>query len=256
MAPLTLIFIHGAWHSPECWVKVLPALQQQGHRCFAPQVEFCGTEQPVESLAGSVRQIQDLLAAETSAGNNVLLINHSFGGSVGCSAANGFTEKNPSRLTPSSGKVVGIVQVCAFTPPSKTSLFDLVNPSVAFHHDHEGWQIIDTTDPVNVFYNDLSPDQAQYWKSRLLKQSTSPLTDREPVYAGWADVPVWYLLCTRDQAIPIQAQEGMVAAARAAGASITTKTLDAGHSPFLSKPDETVGFILEAVEHLQGKSSA
>ncbi|KAJ5165897.1 hypothetical protein N7492_006193 [Penicillium capsulatum] len=256
----TLIFVHGAWHSPECLVHVLAALQQQGLRCLAPQLEFCGTEQPVESLAGSVHQVQDLIAAETSAGRNVLLINHSFGGCVGCSAVDGFTEKNPARLTPTSGKILGIVQVCAFMPPSKTALYDVLHDAFdmtkSFHHAHDdGWEWIDAAEPEDLFYNDLSPEQAQYWKSRLLKQSTSAMKDRDPIYAGWADCPVWYLLCTRDHAIPISAQEAMVAAAREAGASVTTKVVDAGHSPFLSKPDETVAFIAEAVEHFRGKST-
>ncbi|KAJ5587141.1 uncharacterized protein N7459_002906 [Penicillium hispanicum] len=251
----TLVFVHGAWHSPECWDRVVPILQQRGYRCLTPQVEFCGTAEPVNSLAGSVNQIQSLIAQETAAGKNVVVVNHSFGGSVGCTSVQGFSRKNSSRLSDDAGHVLGIVQLCAFMPPPNASLYDLIDLDTSFHHaDAAGWEIIDNGEPAHVFYNDLSPEDAQLWKSRLLKHSNGTLTDRDNVYAGWADVPVWYLVCSRDQAIPLQVQETMVAAAQNAGASVTTKYLEASHSPFLSKPDETAEFILEAVGSFKNSS--
>jgi pimeloyl-ACP methyl ester carboxylesterase len=252
----TLLFVHGAWHSPACWSKVTSQLQHQGYRCLAPQLEFCGTEEPVESLAGSISQVQDLIASETAQGNDVVLVNHSFGGCVGSSSVKGFTQKDSSRLSPGSGKVVGIIQLCAFTPPSKTALYDIIDLDTSFHHSGpDGWELIDNGEPTDLFYHDLSPEDAQLWKGQLLKHSTASLKDRESVYAGWADVPVWYLLCTRDQAIPVQTQEMMVAAARDAGADFTTKSLDSSHSPYLSKPKDTTEFILEALEDFKAKSS-
>ncbi|CAI7624803.1 unnamed protein product [Penicillium manginii] len=235
----TLIFVHGAWHGPACWSNVTSQLQQQGYRCLAPQLEFCGTQEPVQSLAGSIGQVQDLIAAETTQGNNVVLVNHSFGGCVGSSSVKGFTQKDPSKLGPGSGKVVGIVQICAFTPASKTALYDIINLDTPFHHSGpDGWELIDNGEPIDLFYHDISPEDAQQWKGRLLKHSSASFKDRESVYAGWADVP-----------------EMMVAAARDAGADFTTKSLDASHSPFLSKPNDTVGFILEALGDFDQKSS-
>ncbi|KAJ5098223.1 hypothetical protein N7532_005224 [Penicillium argentinense] len=245
----TLIFVHGAWHSPAYWMDVTSRCQQQGYRCLVPQLEFCGTEKPVQSLAGSIRQVQDLIEAETKQKRNVILINHSFGGAVGCSSVKGFSDKDTSRLGPGSGRVIGIVQVCAFTPPSGKSLYNMIDIDNAFHHSGpDGWEVIDSGDPINLFYNDIPSEDAKIRTSRLLKQSTATLKDEENIHAGWAEVPVWYLLCTRDQAIPIQIQEMMVSAAQNAGASFTTRSLDSGHSPFLSKPAETTGFILEAVQ--------
>jgi pimeloyl-ACP methyl ester carboxylesterase len=249
----SLIFVHGAWHSPEYWSKVIPAFKQQGYRCFAPQLDFCGTAQPVDSLASSVNQIQTLIAEETILGNDVVLINHSFGGSAGCTSVKGFTQKDPSRLTPNSGKVIGIIQLCAFMPRSDLSLYDMVDITRVFHHSGpDGWEIIDQ-DPEALFYNDLPPEDVQFWKSRLLKHSSATFKDAVNVYPGWADVPVSYIFCKKDGAIPLQIQEAMVEGAKEAGASITTKSLDTGHSPFLSKTEETIGAIVESLNTLQGQ---
>ncbi|KAJ5371042.1 uncharacterized protein N7496_007134 [Penicillium cataractarum] len=249
----SLIFNHGAWHSPECWSKVIPAFKQRGYRCFAPQLDFCGTEQPVDSLASTIHQIQTLIAQETTLGNDVVLINHSFGGSVGCSSVKGFTQKDPSRLTPNSGKVIGIIQLCAFMPQSGLSLYDMVDITKVFHHSEpDGWEGIHQ-DPVALFYNDMSPEDARYWKDCLLKHSTAAFKDSVNVYPGWADVPTSFIFCLRDGAIPLQIQEAMVEAAKGAGASITTRSLDTGHSPFFSKPEETTSVISESLKSLESK---
>lgn len=251
----TIIFNHGAWHTPECWTAVKTALQQQGHRCHAPALDFSNTPQPVESLASSINQIQDLIRSETNEGNDVVLVNHSFGGSVGCSAAKGFTQKNPSRLSPTAkGKVVGIIQLCAFMPPAKTALYDVLDMDNSVHHPGpDGWEVIDNGDPEVLFYNDLPAETAKYWIGRLQRLSSGSLGDRENVYPGWADVPVWYLICTRDQAIPVKWQEAAVNAAKEAGADIRAEYLDCGHSPFLSRVDETVRFIGGVSETLKEK---
>lgn len=249
----TLLFIHGAWHSRDCWSKVIPPLEKHGYRCLAPQVEFCGTETPVASLAGSINQIQSIITDETRNGRNVVLINHSFGGAAGCSAVKGFTEKDPSRLDNNSGRVIGIIQLCAFMPPPKNAQYEFLGPIIEsrapfYHSSPDGWNLLNSDIDVNdVFYNDLPREQAEIWKGRLLKQSTGCVEDLENLYPGWMDVPVSYIFTTQDHALPVHAQEALVAAAEKAGASITSKRLDSGHSPFLSRVNETVNMFLEEI---------
>lgn len=247
----TLIFVHGAWHTPEFWKLVIPDLEADGHRCVHPQLIFCGTEHPIDSIKPAIEQVQSLISAEVSSGRDVILITHSFGGSVGSSAVKGLTRKDPSNLTSSStGRVVGLIQIAAFLPPTGVSLHDVLadRSHEPFHHSYpDGWELIDNGDPRKLFYHDLSPDEAETWIKRIVKQSSGAMSTREGVYAGWADVPVWYLVCLDDQAMPVHIQEGMVEAARRKGADITTRRVDSGHSPCLSKPKEVVEFISEAV---------
>lgn len=64
-------------------------------------------------------------------------------------------------------------------------------------------------------------------------------------YAAWKDVPSAYLYCTRDQAIPFAVQKLMVEQT-GKGYGIRTEILDASHSPFISKPEETALAIRRA----------
>jgi hypothetical protein len=65
-------------------------------------------------------------------------------------------------------------------------------------------------------------------------------------HAAYLDIPSGYLYCTLDQAMLPEYQTGIVGAAKAAGAKIVwEETLEASHSPFLSKIEETSAFIRE-----------
>ena len=74
-------------------------------------------DSPVNGIKPAIDQMAELIEVEVSEGRNVTLVNHSFGGSVESSGAKGYTEQNPSRLKEGYGRVIGIFQVRAFTPP-------------------------------------------------------------------------------------------------------------------------------------------
>lgn len=69
----------------------------------------------------------------------------------------------------------------------------------------------------------------------------SPLT-----YVPYNDIPTAYILCEKDQAIPINVQRAMIDHARdiAPNAMDTIESLDAGHSPFLNMPDAVAQILL------------
>ena len=50
-------------------------------------------------------------------------------------------------------------------------------------------------------------------------------------------------MCEPEFMVPVQVQETMVNAAKEEGASVEGSTLDTGHSPYLTKPKETVAWI-------------
>lgn len=62
-------------------------------------------------------------------------------------------------------------------------------------------------------------------------------------YNAWEDVPLTYLLCELDRAVPVDYQEGLV---DSLGASIRAVRLHAGHSPFLSMPTAVLNAICGA----------
>lgn len=59
------------------------------------------------------------------------------------------------------------------------------------------------------------------------------------------NIPSAYLVCEEDQAIPYQAQEGMIAGVQGKNpkAFDIVEKIKASHSPFLSQPETTAKFL-------------
>jgi hypothetical protein len=120
--------------------------------------------------------------------------------------------------------------------------------------DEERGLAVITVDPRELFYPDLPKEEGEYWVSKLRDQSLKAFTDGKDVYAGWMDVPVWYLSTLEDSGLPAEMQRLTVQIARDAGADVTVREVATGHSPMLSRPEETVEFMLKAVAAFQSRA--
>ncbi|KAF1812901.1 hypothetical protein P152DRAFT_507219 [Eremomyces bilateralis CBS 781.70] len=97
--------------------------------------------------------------------------------------------------------------------------------------------IRDLTQHTELFYIDLPKGEGDYWASKLANQSAKAFTEgRYASYPGWKDASSWFLMAT-----------DFVKATKGAGASVTVRDISSGHTPILSRPKETVDFILEAL---------
>lgn len=88
----------------------------------------------------------------------------------------------------------------------------------------------------------MPPNEANEWRGKLLNQSRRSFEEPVDFCANDIKIPMTYLLCEDDKAVPIKFQEYMAAAIPA----IRTRRCGAGHSPFLSRPDLTTEVIIEA----------
>lgn len=248
-----LILLHGAWHSSECWQKITPELEAKGYKCIVPQLMFAGHEPPVRSIQPDVNQVQALIQIELSAGNDVVVLSHSFGGTVGCSSVEGFTRNNATKVGNATGRVIGLIAISALLIPTGKSPNEAAGgdfPPFMRPNYETGWVEL-CVDPIPLFYNDLPPDEAGEYVKKLKNQSLYPSIADEGIYAGFLDVPTWFLQCSSDGSIPLFLQEAIVGQAKDAGANITTRTISTGHSPFLADPKGTVAFITEAADFFQ-----
>ncbi|MFD8818125.1 alpha/beta fold hydrolase [Streptomyces sp. NPDC059627] len=86
----TYLLVHGAWHSGECWERVVPLLTAAGHRVYAPSLtghgEKAGLLGPDVGLDTHVADVVDLIRDEDL--TDVVLVGHSYAGLVVSSAAN------------------------------------------------------------------------------------------------------------------------------------------------------------------------
>jgi hypothetical protein len=103
--------------------------------------------------------------------------------------------------------------------------------------------------PEHVFYNDCTPQDAEWAVGQLVPQRKDVFT-QELSAAAWMSVPSTYVICERDNAIPRAAREHMALFAD------TVSRLDAGHSPFLSRPRDVTTIIQETLAVVVAEAGA
>ncbi|MDT0544689.1 MULTISPECIES: alpha/beta hydrolase family protein [Streptomyces] len=86
----TYLLVHGAWHSGQCWERVVPLLTSAGHRVAAPTLTGYGDKahllSPEVGLDTHVEDVVTLITEEDL--TEVILVGHSYAGLVISSAAN------------------------------------------------------------------------------------------------------------------------------------------------------------------------
>ncbi|OBT60795.1 hypothetical protein VE03_09906 [Pseudogymnoascus sp. 23342-1-I1] len=268
----TLVFVPGAWHKATCYNKIIKLLEEQHKlKCIAVTLPST-TGNPEATFKNDVDVAQSAISSETTQGRNVVVIAHSYGGLVGNSAIKGFARPRDTTTTsstslstsdesqtPTQGFVIGLILIA-----SGFTLTGLAFMDPFFGHPPPSWRVNKetgyaeiVTPPRELFYHDVPEEEAEYAVSQLTPQSLKSLFEGgEYSYAGWMDVPAWYIGTVEDRGLPVVAQRLNVGVAREMGCSVEHRELQTSHSPFLSQPEETVGILVEAVEAFSGKSVA
>ena len=257
----TIIFVHGAWHSPDCFDKVIAFLSERDYYTRKVHLPSVGRSVPVTSTGPDTDAVRRAVLAETTKGRDVTVVCHSYGGIPASQALQGLGKpSSPDR----KGRVVSFVYLTAFMPLEGLSISNLSaqhpdTKSVPLDVTPEGNLVVKKDpSPVPFFYGDLSPEEAAYWVTRLEPQAAATFGD--PLkYAAWKDIPTFYLFALKDMAIPIDIQRGFVKDARdlldkeegpgTGRRRISTEEIDSSHSVFLSHPDETAAYIQRAASY-------
>ncbi|KEQ94828.1 hypothetical protein AUEXF2481DRAFT_40783 [Aureobasidium subglaciale EXF-2481] len=233
----TIIFVTGAWHKPQLYAPLLDGLKKTRFPVVAPALPSVGGT--CENFNEDVNVIRKAIADEVSQGNEVVVLMHSYGGVVGSAAAQGYSKQELR----SGGGVIRMIYLTAFALDVGLSLMDGLNnnplPWWRSPNDKQ-WQAVNTS---QVFYNDVDPEIADPLEAQLDLQAKGVFESKQ-TYAAWKYIDSTYIVCEQDNAIPKQAQVHM---ANQPGGKFTIEYLDAGHSPFLSIPMQTVDTIRKAI---------
>jgi pimeloyl-ACP methyl ester carboxylesterase len=149
----------------------------------------------------------------------VVLCGHSYGGVIITEAA-------------VDDRVTQLLYVTSVMPDAGQSQADLIGsePAPWLAPSEDGAVGVDP-DMIRKFFlqdcDDMTTEQAL---TRLTRQSLTPFT-QPPRQIGWQQKPATYFVCTEDLATPAEVQRRRVRA----GAHLVE--FDAGHHPFLSRPE-------------------
>ncbi|WP_441289333.1 alpha/beta hydrolase [Sorangium sp. KYC3313] len=225
----SVVLVHGAWHGPSCWSQVACRLLGSGLDVRVPELRSVGPA--ADGLAADAEVVRAALA---EAPGEAVVVAHSYGGLP------------VTEVAARAGNVAHLVYLCAFMLGPGESLLSAIGGQ------EPPWWITSSDGRTmlperarDIFYNDCSDEVAAAAAAALRPQSKVSFT--EPLgAAAWQELPSTYVICERDNAIPVFVQEAMSQRAR------HVRRLDAGHSPFLSQPDEVAALVRDIVAAAAG----
>ena len=224
-AGVSVVLVHGAFVDGSGWRSVYESLSKDGY-------DVAVVQNPTTSLADDVAATKRAIA---NAKGPVILVGHSYGGSIISEAGN-------------DPKVIGLVYVAAFVPDKGESVASLTanpppgGPPSPVLPPQDGFLTIDKARFHQSFAADVDAKQAKF------------MADSQPGWglgavggvvtqAAWKSKPVWYLVALQDGMIPPPMQ-----AAMAKKANATTVEVKASHAVMVSQPAAVVDIIEKAAK--------
>ncbi|KJS54565.1 alpha/beta hydrolase [Streptomyces rubellomurinus subsp. indigoferus] len=228
----TIVLEHGAFADGSSWDGVIAKLRRDGY----PVVAAANPLRGPASDAASLRSLVDHLKGP------VVLVGHSYGGSVISEAAVG------------EPRVKALVYVAAFLPAPGESALQLTNrfpgSTLPGTLDQVPFTTADGSAGTDLYIQqdkfraqfaaDVPADRAALAAASQRPVAQAALTEKATT-AAWQTVPSWDIVTTEDLNIPAAAQRFMAERAHA-----RTTEVAASHSVAVSHPDLVAGVVEKA----------
>jgi pimeloyl-ACP methyl ester carboxylesterase len=227
----TIVLVHGAFAESSSWNGVVAELLAEGYPVVAAANPLRGVKNDADYVATIVRAIK----------GPVVLVGHSYGGSVITNAANG------------NRNVKALVYVAAFAPEKGESAFELsgrfpggtLGPTLAppVTLPDGGKDLYIQQDKFGAqFAADVSASQSKLDAATQRPIAEAALTEPSGMPA-WKSIPSWHIYGDADKNIPAAAMAFM---AERAGSRETVVLKGASHVPMVSNPAAVAGIIRRA----------
>ncbi|MCV7317072.1 alpha/beta hydrolase [Mycolicibacillus parakoreensis] len=241
---MRFLFVHGGFHAAWCWERTIAELEQLGHAGVA--VDLPGHGARIDEDATRLAARRDAIVAELAAGD--VLVGHSGGGFDATLAANAAPELVGhivylSAALPREGRSYTDAMTMGAT---EADLFDGAAGDMLkhLHFAEDGTMTFaDFHGAREYFYHDCDEATARWAFERLGPERTGEVTVA-PVSVPdfWAaDLPRSFIRCEQDRAYPRWLADEVC---RRLG--VQPLSIDASHSPFLSRPAELAELLVHA----------
>ncbi|KAM0713420.1 hypothetical protein Q7P37_010382 [Cladosporium fusiforme] len=263
MAKAHIVLVHGAYHQPLHWDALVEVLHAAGHTTSTPKLPSVNSTPTPGALAKDIAAIQqDIATAIDQGATSIIPVFHSYGSIPGFDA---LATLKPNQKV----KIPRSICISAFVAPKGTHLVDAVSRGSKNYTKIEASNtihmllsntnypyftqngLVTVPDPIPTFYNDISPTEATKAATALLPSAAEAFVT--PVeHEGWAEFPVTYILCSRDEALSVEMQQEAIETCRGRAGrtggpgAVDVETLDSSHSPMLSMPDQCARLIRKA----------
>jgi pimeloyl-ACP methyl ester carboxylesterase len=230
----TVVLVHGAWAGTSSWNGETERLQQEGYRVRAFANPLRGLTSDAAGLAAFLKTID----------GPIVLVGHSYGGSVITNAASGnpnveqlvYVDAAAPAVGESTGQLSGKTSALGGRPDT---LYDQVSPPGL----PSGDALLYLKQPV--FLQSFGPDLPKavattLWAGQRPAAMSAFTTPSKA--AAWKEIPSWYVIGTADKIITPDSQQTMAERANAK----VVRVPGGSHLTLISHPEPVTAQILAA----------
>ena len=249
-------FLHGGGQGGWVWDETIAAMAAQSGgsvRCLALDAPGCGLKRGRDTSQIAFEDISRELIADIEATGmeDVVLVGHSQAG---------MQVPQMAEFAPGLFRKL-IFLTCSMPIPGKSTLDQMGASRHGEKADEVGWPVgPDATMEQRfraMFCNDMTDEQADAFLAKLGSDMWPPVCYS---YSDWktkhlADIPVTYILCERDMALPPPWQRTFAERLHAQ----QVETMDAGHQAMNTQPEELARLLMLQVgvwERIRGHGQA
>ncbi|KAF2868914.1 Alpha/Beta hydrolase protein [Massariosphaeria phaeospora] len=232
-----MILVHGAFHQPSCYVKVVALLKAAHYTDISvPDLPSVGN---LVDRRPDIEAVRRTLLHRLDQGRDVVLVGNSYGATVISEAVKGL--KHPPR-----GRILALVFISGYLPtinevlhPETKSDIKTVVPS-NFRIADCSTKIYSNGDnanfpPSKAFYNLLPPFEAALWSKQLDYSSYAALNATATYIPYTGDFRCVYIVGKQDNSVPPEWAKTWY---QQSGAKMEVLIEDFDHVPMLSRPVE------------------
>jgi len=226
----TVVLFHGAWHGVWSWRDLNPELHARGMSVAAHE-QLVATPDGIRYRMDRYQDRLEVGALLDAIPGQKVLVGHSGGGVTMTFAAAGRVD------------VDHLVYVASFMPGGDV---DARMTGWGVEVRSQGIEALREAAP-ELFYNDCDPE-TQRWAAALLAPVAPLVSPPEGFDPGiaWKEHPSTYVVSTIDQAVDPKSQREVALAS-----ATEMVEIEAGHSPFFSKPADLAEIIVGIVKRYE-----
>lgn len=224
----TLLLVHGSWHGPWCWERLIPELGRLGIESRTVALPSCAADPgPWGSLQDDAEAVS---AAAGRIDGPVVVLGHSYGGVVISQA------RYPAN-------VARLIYLGAVMPDSGRSLVSYLPPGPLPEYvldRGDGTLMVNRAVIGRDLYGDCDAATVAWASDRVVPQNASaPMTPIDA--AAWRQTRSTYVVLGDDLAIPTPLQRVF------AGMATEARELPGSHSPFAARPAALAALVADVL---------
>jgi pimeloyl-ACP methyl ester carboxylesterase len=226
------VLVHGAFAGGWCWERLVPELEAAGHSVETFDLPGHGDDATPPGDVTLDAYVERVGRQLESSQEPTVLVGHSMGGVVITQAAARFPDR-----------IALLAYVCAFLPGDGQSLIELTQQPEGEGDQIQANLVVEGEPPVatlpqdvvaRIVHGECDAETAAWATAKRSPQAVAPFVTPVDLGDGIDDIPRAYVKCTRDLCIPPPLQDRMVRD----HPCVAVESLDADHSPFLSRTAE------------------